>query len=92
LLTAYCLNNSSNLSDEDKAKLFAPVPKPQGLTEFFADEIMGKDDQTQKAMEDQEQYVGEPHESYEQRMKNNAEITMKTWNNILGFKSAKFEK
>lgn len=92
LLTAYCLNNSSNLSDEDKEKLFAPVPKPQGLTEFFADEILGKDDQTKKSMEDQEQYAWEPHESYEQRIKDNAEITMKTWKNILGFKSAKFEK
>ena len=92
LLTAYCLNNSSNLSDEDKEKLFAPVPKPQGLTEFFADEILGKDDQTKKAIENQEQKEWESSESYEQRMKDNAEITMKTWKNILGFKSAKFEK
>ena len=53
---------------------------------------MGKDDQTQKAIEDQEQYAGEPHESYEQRMKDNAEIAMKTRDNVLGFKSAKFEK
>ena len=92
LLTAYCLNNSSNLSDEDKAKLFAPVPKPQGLTEFFADEILGNDEKSKEALEDQEQYPGEPYESYENRMKESAEVAMKTWNNILWVKDAKFEK
>lgn len=92
LLTAYCLNNSSNLSDEDKAKLFAPVPKPQTLTEFFADEILGKDEQTQKALEDQKQQAGESAESHEQRTKEDAEVAMKTWDSILWYKWTKFEK
>lgn len=92
LLAAYCLNNSTNLSEKDKSKLFTPVPKPQGLTEFFADEILGKDEQAQNNNKDQEQYAWEPPELHEQRMKDDAEVAMKTWNNIFGVKSAKFEK
>jgi hypothetical protein len=92
LLTAYCLNNSTNLSDEDKAKLFAPVPKPQALSQLFTDEILGNDDKTKKTIEDQEQYAWETAEWYEQRMKQNAEVAMKAWDDILGVKSAKFEK
>ena len=85
LLTAYCLNNSTNISDEDKSKLFAPVPKPQALTEFFADEILGKDEDTQKSIDDQKNYSDE-------ELSLSRESAMKTRDNMLGVKNTKFEK
>jgi len=92
LLTAYCLNNSSNLSDADKKELFVEKPKKQKLSDLFKDQILGHDEANKKALEHTEQYTWEINESYEQRMEEEREGAFKSWNTMPWVKETKFEK
>gem|GEM_PF-2273720 len=55
------------------------------MTEFFADEILGKDEDTQKSIDDQKNYSDE-------ELSLSRESAMKTRDNMLGVKNTKFEK
>jgi len=92
LLTAYCLNNSSHLSDADKKELFVEKPKAQKLSNLFKDQILGHDEENKKALENTQQYTGEIDESYQQRMEQDRKMAYKSWSAIPGSKDAKFEK
>jgi len=92
LLAAYCLNNSTHLSEQDKKGLFVQEPKPQKLSNIFADQILWNDQENKKETTASEQKQEENKDDYQKRIVQERQSAFKAWNDILWHKEAKFQK